>query len=68
MPGSQGTDKDRIVPMFGRESHVVRKGSGDPQIDAPSRSLLAQKIGFHLDIAVSEKENLDAFPSAAQVR
>ncbi len=50
-----------------RQSCVTRKRGRGAQIEAPARSLLPQEVGFHLDVAIAEHQDIDAAVQALSI-
>ncbi len=67
VPRSERAYKNSVVLVFGGEAHVVGKGRRDTQVDTAPCSFPAQEIRLHLDIAIAEQQDIDAFPGAAQI-
>ena len=67
MPGPQGADEDGVVLAFADKPNIVGKSRRHMQIDAAPRRFPAQEIGFHLDIAIAEQDDIDALSAGAEI-
>jgi hypothetical protein len=64
---SQCVDQNHIVLVLAHEANIVGKRRGNAKVDPALRPLTPQEVGFHLQIAVPEQNDINALLLAIEV-